>query len=370
MPSTYDIKKPTTNQMQVNGLKLSDLNYDQMKNDAQSKINRNLTDGYRQSDAVQKSYADWQTAQASKPMDYKSTYTQQLDDLLGQVMNRPKFQYDVNQDALYRQARDLYMQTGRQAMKDTIGQASAMTGGYGNSYATSAGNQAYQKHLTQLAGMVPEYYDRALQAYNNEGDQLARQYQMLGQREGQDYDRYRDTVSDWDRSVDRALQTYSTLYGQDYGQYSDQLSNAYNALGAAENAQQWQATYNQNQQKLDMQQAQFDQQNASNIALKLLGSGQMPSADLLSAAGISAADAQSFISAWNAANAPKVTASSGSSGGPSKPKTTTNPGANTGSSLLDMLVNGVKGFVNLNKAAVNGVANTIGKNKYGSVIGK
>lgn len=364
MPSVYN-----KNQQQTNGVSLADQNYSQMKTDAQSKINKNLTDGYRQSDAVQKSYADWQTAQASKPMDYKSTYTQQLDDLLGQVMNRPKFAYDVNQDALYKQARDLYMQTGRQAMKDTIGQASAMTGGYGNSYAASAGNQAYQQYLTQLAGMVPEYYDRALQAYNQEGDQLARQYQMLGQREAQDYDRYRDTVSDWDRSVDRALQTYNTLYGQDYGQYSDQLSNAYNALGAAENAQQWQATYDQNQQRLDMQQAQFDQQQATNIAMQLLSNGQMPSADLLSAAGISNADAKSFISAWDAAHTPAPTVAASSSGS-SKPKTTTNPGANTGSSLLDMLVNGVKGFVDLNKKAVNSVATAIGGNKYGSVIGK
>jgi len=369
MPSTYDVKKPTTGQMQVNGLKLSDLNYDQMKTDAQSKINTNLMNGYRQSDAVQQSYDNWQKAQASKPVDYKSTYTQQLDDLLGKVMSRPKFSYDVNQDALYRQARDLYMQNGRQAMKDTIGQASAMTGGYGNSYAASAGNQAYQNYLTQLNGMVPEFYDRALQAYNQEGDQLAKQYQMLGQREAQDYDRYRDTVSDWDRSVDRALQTYSTLYGQDYGQYSDSMNQAYNALNAAENAQQWQANYEQNQQRLDMQEQQFAQQQATNIAMQLLSNGQMPSADLLSAAGISSKDAQSFISAWNAAHTPAPTVAASSSG-PSKPKTTTNPGANTGSSLLDMLVNGVKGFVNLNKAAVNGVANAIGKDKYGSVIGK
>ena len=342
MPSVYN-----KNQQQTNPVSPSDLNYSQMKTDAQSKINKNLTDGYRQSDAVQKSFADWQTAQASKPMDYKSTYTQQLDDLLGQVMNRPKFQYDVNQDALYRQARDLYMQTGRQAMKDTIGQASAMTGGYGNSYAASAGNQAYQQYLTQLAGMVPEYYDRALQAYNQEGDQLARQYQMLGQRESQDYDRYRDTVSDWDRSVDRVLQTYSTLYGQDYGQYSDQLSNAYNALGAAENAQQWQANYEQNQQKLDMQQAQFDQQQATNIAMQLLSNGQMPSADLLSAAGISSKDAQSFISAWNAAHAPAPTPAASSSG-PSKPKTTQNTGG-----ILGVLGNIGKAIGNAVGASVN-----------------
>ena len=366
MPSVYNRNTQTNPQ--------TSQTYDQMRQQAQSQIQRNLTNGYRQSEAVQKSYNDWQNAQAAKPMDYKSTYTQQLDDLLGQVMNRPKFQYDVNQDALYRQARDQYMLNGRQAMRDTIGQASAMTGGYGNSYAASAGNQAYQQYLTQLAGMVPEYYDRAMKAYQAEGDELARQYQMVGAREDQDYNRYRDTVSDWDRSVDRALQAYSTLYGQDYGQYSDQLSSAYDALNAAENAEQWRANNELNQQKLDMQQTQFDQQNASNIALKLLGSGQMPSADLLSAAGISAADAQSFISAWNAANAPKAAASSGSSGGSSKKNgTTTNTG--TGNGILDFLktLGGAAGsMVNatVNALNPNKQATPVKTGKYGSVIGK
>lgn len=365
MPSVYSKQTATTPQ--------NNQAYSQMKEQAQGRIQNNLTNGYRKSDAVQQSYNNWQQLQKNKPADFKSTYTQQLNDLLGQVMNRPKFQYDVNQDALYKQARDMYMQNGRQAMRDTIGQASAMTGGYGNSYAASAGNQAYQQYLTQLAGMVPEYYDRALKAYQAEGDDLARQYQMVGAREDQDYSRYRDTVSDWDRSVERALQEYSTLYGQDYGQYSDELSSAYNALNAAENAEQWRANNELNQQKLDMQQTQFDQQNASNIALKLLGSGQMPSADLLSAAGISAADAQSFISAWQAANAPKAAASSGKGGTTKKGGDTTSTG--TGNGLLDFLktLGGAAGsMVNatVNALNPNKQATPVKTGKYGSVIGK
>lgn len=357
MPSVYKQNTPTE----------SDLNFQQMKQTAQSQIQNNLANGYKPNTNVQQSYANWQTAQQSKPVDYSSTYTQQLDNLMNQVMNRPKFSYDVNQDALYRQARDQYMLNGRRAMKDTIGQASTMTGGYGNSYAASAGNQAYQQYLTQLAGMMPEFYDRARQAYNDEGDRLAQQYNLVGQREAQDYNRYRDTVSDWNADVDRALQTYNTLFNQDYGQYSDQLSNAYNALGQAQSAEQWAKDYALNQQKLDMQQTQYDQQQASNIALQLLSSGQMPSEDLLAQAGISSADAKAFIKAWDAAHPAPVAAAASSSGSSNtKPKSTTTSGSGTGLNLGKIL-EGVGGLASNIWNSVSSVVNPIKKNTYGSI---
>lgn len=180
---------------------------------------------------------------------FNSNYNAQLTSLLNQVMNRDKFQYDINNDMLYQQAKDQYVLNGRRAMQDTIGQASAMTGGYGNSYAASAGNQAYQQWLTQLAGIAPEYYDRALSAYQAEGDRLNNQYSMLANQDQIDYGRYQDAMS-----------------------------------------------------------------NANTIAMNLLSQGQMPSANLLKTAGISEADAMSFIRAWNVAH-PQPAASSGGSPG-------------------------------------------------------
>lgn len=111
-------------------------------------------------------------------------YVQQLNSLYDQIMNRKPFQYDLNGDLLYRQMADQYTQLGQQAMRDTMGQAAALTGGYGNSYATQVGNQAYQQHLTALNEQVPSLYEQALNAYLAQGDQLLQQYELAAQHPG------------------------------------------------------------------------------------------------------------------------------------------------------------------------------------------
>lgn len=110
---------------------------------------------------------------------FDGNYAGQLQSLLNQILNRPNFEYDLNADMLYQQYRDQYQRAGRQAMADTMGQAATMTGGYGNSYAASAGNQAYQQYLTQLNNIVPELYDRAYNRYNQEQSDLMNQYSLL-----------------------------------------------------------------------------------------------------------------------------------------------------------------------------------------------
>lgn len=105
-------------------------------------------------------------------------YVDQLNSLYDQIMNRKPFQYDLNGDLLYRQMADRYTQLGQQAMRDTMGQAAALTGGYGNSYANQVGNQAYQQYLTALNDNIPQLWDRAYQVYQDQGDQLMQQYQL------------------------------------------------------------------------------------------------------------------------------------------------------------------------------------------------
>ena len=103
----------------------------------------------------------------------------QLDETLAQILNRKDFSYDLNGDALYQQYKDQYMLQGQQAMMDTMGQAAAMTGGYGNSYAQTVGQQAYNSHLQQLGSRIPELYSLALSKYQNEGDALLDRYAIL-----------------------------------------------------------------------------------------------------------------------------------------------------------------------------------------------
>ena len=111
-------------------------------------------------------------------------YIAQLNSLYDQIMNRKPFQYDLNGDLLYRQMADRYTQMGQQAMRDATGTAAGLTGGYGNSYANQVGNQAYQQYLTALNDNIPELYDRAYQAYINQGDQLMQQYQLAAAHPG------------------------------------------------------------------------------------------------------------------------------------------------------------------------------------------
>ena len=95
------------------------------------------------------------------------------------ISNYGEFSYNFNEDALYQQAVERYRQMGNMAMQDTMGQAAALTGGYGNSYAVSAGQQAYQSYLQEAHNMLPEYYQMALDRYNMGKDDLYDQYGML-----------------------------------------------------------------------------------------------------------------------------------------------------------------------------------------------
>lgn len=126
---------------------------------------------------------------------YQSRYEDQIKGLYDQISKRPQFSYDVNQDAMYQQLKDQYVQGGKMAMMDTMGQAQAMTGGYGNSYAQSVGQQAYQGYLQGLNDQVPDLYQMALNRYVSEGDDLMNQYSMLTSQEAQDYSRWQDRQS-------------------------------------------------------------------------------------------------------------------------------------------------------------------------------
>ena len=129
---------------------------------------------------------------ASRMNPYKSQWQTQLDDTMSRIMNREKFSYNLNGDALWKTYKDQYQTGGKMAMMDTMGQAAALTGGYGNSYAQGVGQQAYQGYMQGLNDKIPELYQMALDSYNREGDELLQQYSLMADRESTDYGRYID----------------------------------------------------------------------------------------------------------------------------------------------------------------------------------
>ena len=211
----------------------------------QSKLN-NYESGYKTSDAVNQAYSYLQNIQNNKPGTFSSQYENQLNDVYNQIMNRDKFTYDLNADALYNQYKDSYMKLGQTAMQDTMGQAAALTGGYGNPYAATAGNQAYQNYLSQLNDIVPDLYEQALNQYNSEGNDLLNKYNLANQAYQNDYSMYRDKVSDYQNDYNNAYNAYINERDFDYNDYANMLSYYQQKALEEQDQHNWQTEYDEN----------------------------------------------------------------------------------------------------------------------------
>lgn len=223
-------------------------------------------DGYQPSDTVQQAYALLQQQMGNKPGAYQSQYQDQISALIGQITNRDKFSYDLNADALYQQYADQYMQQGKMAMMDTMGQAQAMTGGYGNSYAQSVGQQAYQGYLQKLNEVVPELYGMAYDQYQQEGQDMLNQYALLAGQDEQEYGRHQDAVSEYYTQLQQAYDNYNAERDYDYSKWADGRDFAYGQFGDdrayAYQQERDKVSDTQWQEEFDEAKRQYDQQYA------------------------------------------------------------------------------------------------------------
>ena len=234
-------------------------------------------DAYQPSDAVTQAQALLQQQTANKPGAYNSPWQGQLDNVIGQILNREDFSYNLNEDALYQQYANQYINQGKMAMLDTMGQAAQLTGGYGNSYAQSVGQQAYQGYLQQLNDKIPDMYQLALNKYQMEGDALYDQYAMLGAQEEQDYGRHRDEMSDWQAELERLQNQYNAERDYDYSKWTDGRDFAYGQF-SDDRAYDYQVgrdkvTDEQWQKEFDEAVRQFDYENKLGEFAKKSSSG-------------------------------------------------------------------------------------------------
>ncbi len=186
-------------------------------------------DDYVESAAVRLAEAALNKHLASAPGEYQSKWSEEISSALNGILNREKFNYHASADPLYQQYKDRYIKHGKLAMQDTVGQASALTGGYSNSWAQTAGSQAYQSYLEGLNDIVPELYALAADRYDREGAELLNRYSVLADAEATDYGKYRDTVADYQSERDYLAGRYDSERDFDYGKYSDDRNMAYNA---------------------------------------------------------------------------------------------------------------------------------------------
>lgn len=204
---------------------------------------------YEQSESVKQAQAAYTESLRARPETYRSQYQPQLDVLLGKITARQPFQYDLNADPLYRQYKDQYIRQGRLAMMDTVAQASALTGGYANSYAQTAGQQTYQGYLQGLNDRIPELYALALEGYRAEGDRLANQFDLLSGQEDRAYQQYTDGLSRWDSQTQQLYEQYLQEREFDYTRYADAEAFAYGQHRDGIADSQWQASFDRQKEK-------------------------------------------------------------------------------------------------------------------------
>lgn len=280
--------------------------------------------GYQPNEAVQTAQQNMQNVQNMRPQTYNSKYSGALDSILAEIQNPKPFKYSFNDDDLFKYYADLETQNAKKANINAQGQAAALTGGYGNSYGAAAGAQAYQEALLPL-------YERGMQlaqfARDNYDKDQQRPYDQLAALQGMDesdYGRYRDTMSDWRQDEQNARDVYENERNFGYNEYVDALNNALN-IGKMEadsfradqdeayrrdtfqqsinefnatNELDW-AQLKEKKREYDAglteEQRQYDQNVAMQYALAILQNGQIPSNELLVAAGLSYEDAQKLI---------------------------------------------------------------------------
>lgn len=180
--------------------------------------------------------------QARKRPEYAGRYDQALSQALDALMQQPSFRYRLDGDALYKRYRDSAVKNGRLAMEDTLGQGAALTGGYGNSYAQSAGQQAYARQLDALGDRIPELYTLAMEQYRLQTQGLKDKYNLLLGADSRDYGRYTDSLAAWQQEADRLLEAYRTQSKLDYQTYRDDIADW-----------KWQTEYDEDKRRYDQQ---------------------------------------------------------------------------------------------------------------------
>ena len=172
---------------------------------------------------------------ADKPGEFVFSDQALMDMTAQAIRDRAAFAYDPNADALYRRYKDSYITQGKQAMEDTMGQAAAMTGGYSNTYAQTAGQQAYQGYLQELNEVLPQLETLSYEKYADETDRLRENYQMLAAQRESALDAHQAAQKQYNTEMENLHEQYQdalTRQDEDFMKMVTYLRLGYNPTQA------------------------------------------------------------------------------------------------------------------------------------------
>lgn len=159
------------------------------------------------------------TDKSKKPQKKDEGYIKSRNKLLMQYLENKPFEFNINTDKLYSQYADQYKRQGEAAMRDTVANAAANTGGYTSSYGISAGAQAYQSYLDRLNEIIPVLEQNAYDRYRDNEEKLKEGMDILDGFDNKEYSEYRDDMDDYKDERDYYRGIYEYDKDSDYDMY-------------------------------------------------------------------------------------------------------------------------------------------------------
>ncbi len=180
---------------------------------------------YKKSNEVKTAEKNLKKWEKNKPDEYKSAYSDEIDKILADILNREDFSYSPSSDPLYEQYKELYSLNGKKAMMDTVGNASSLTGGYNSSYAVTAGKQAYDEYMTRINDIALDLRDRAYEEYSDKGDKLLEDVNILRSLDGDEYEKYLDSVDRYYKDGEYLLEKLANMTDAEFEAFSAELKS-------------------------------------------------------------------------------------------------------------------------------------------------
>ena len=193
-------------------------------------------------------------------------WSDELENAYNNIQNMEKFSYDMNNDAFYQQYASSYANNAKLAMENTVAQASALTGGYANSYAATAGQAMYNQQMEGLNDRATELYQLSLQQYNAESDRLNNLYATTANAYGIEQDRINSEIAEaqWNASFDEQQRQYNlglmmdaAGMAIDVGKFGANM--AFDVSRAAVSDAQWEKRFGYQQERDKVADAQWQQ---------------------------------------------------------------------------------------------------------------
>ncbi len=150
------------------------------------------------------------------PGEYKSEYDSQIGSTQDALTDLTKkgFSYDYTKDNAYQQYKNRYTRGAELASEDATAQAAGKTGGYGNSWASTNGQTAYQSTMAGLSNAVDDLYSRAFDEYTSKKNDLTTRLGALQEQKRLEREAYDTKMKNYWNQLDNAQAEYADAVGE------------------------------------------------------------------------------------------------------------------------------------------------------------